>query len=43
MGIMDGFRARKAMLAHQRGQYENALALYAQVYDGGYVINVDTS
>ena len=37
MGLMDGFKARKALLDHQKGKTEEALAEYARLYEGGYV------
>ena len=37
MGIMDGFKARKALMDHQKGKYAEARAAYDQLYAGGYV------
>ena len=37
MGLMDGLKARKALMAHQKGKYEEARASYEQLYNGGYV------
>ena len=37
MGIMDGFKARKAIMDHQKGKYAEARAVYEQLYAGGYV------
>ena len=37
MGIMDGFKARKALTDHQKGKYAEARAAYEQLYAGGYV------
>lgn len=37
MGIMDGFKARKALMNHQKGKFAEARAAYEQLYAGGYV------
>ena len=37
MGFMDGFRVRKALMLHQKGDLEAAKALYAQLYASGYI------
>ncbi len=37
MGVFDGLKARKALMAHQRGKTEEARAVYAELYAGGYV------
>ena len=37
MGIMDGFKARKALLSHQKGKTEEARAAYEELYKSGYV------
>ena len=37
MGIMDGFKARKALMNHQKGNYAEALTAYKELYSGGYV------
>ena len=37
MGIMDGFKARKALMAHQRGKYDEAKKAYEELYAGGYI------
>lgn len=37
MGIMDGFKARKAILDHQRGKTQEARAIYEQLYQSGYL------
>lgn len=37
MGMMDGFKARKAMLMQQKGDYEGAKEAYEKLYAGGYV------
>ena len=37
MGIMDGFKARKALMNHQKGNYAEARAAYEQLYAGGYL------
>ncbi len=37
MGFMDGLKARKAVMAHQRGKTEEALAAYRELYASGYV------
>ena len=37
MGIMDGFKARKALLSHQKGKTEEARAAYEELYKNGYV------
>ena len=37
MGIMDGFKVRKAMMMQQKGDYEGAMAAYEQVYADGYL------
>ena len=37
MGIMDAFKARKALTDHQKGKYAEARAAYEQLYAGGYV------
>lgn len=37
MGFMDGFRVRKALMLHQKGDLEAAKAVYAQLYASGYI------
>lgn len=37
MGIMDGFKARKAMMMQQKGNIEGAMEAYEQLYAGGYI------
>ena len=37
MGLMDGFKARKALMAQQKGNYEEAKAGYEQLYQSGYL------
>ena len=37
MGFMDGFRVRKALMLHQKGELEAAKAVYAQLYASGYI------
>ena len=37
MGFMDGFRVRKALMLHQKGDLEAAKAVYAQLYANGYI------
>ncbi len=37
MGMMDGFKARKALVAHQKGNVAEARALYEQLYASGYL------
>ena len=37
MGILDGFKARKALMNHQKGHYAEAKAAYEELYNGGYV------
>ncbi len=37
MGIMDGFKARKALMMHQKGNAEAAEAEYQKLYEGGYI------
>jgi tetratricopeptide (TPR) repeat protein len=34
---MDGFKARKALLSHQKGKTEEARAAYEELYKSGYV------
>ena len=34
---MDGFKARKALLSHQKGKTEEARAAYEELYKNGYV------
>ena len=34
---MDGFKARKALTAHQKGKIGEAVAAYEELYKGGYV------
>ena len=37
MGMLDGFKARKAMLMQQRGDFEGAKEAYARLYEGGFI------
>ena len=37
MGMMDGFAARKAMMMHQKGDYQGAMAGYEALWQKGYV------
>ena len=37
MGIMDGFKARRALTAHRKGQVDQARAAYEELYQGGFV------
>jgi len=37
MGIMDGFKARKALSDHQKGRFQEALAEYKELYQNGYI------
>ena len=37
MGLLDGLKARKALLMHQKGNEEEALAEYEKLYQSGYV------
>ena len=37
MGIMDGFKARKALMNHQRGKTAEAREAYEQLYAAGYL------
>ena len=37
MGFMDAIKARKAVIAHQRGKYDEARAAYEQLYSSGFV------
>lgn len=37
MGFLDGFKARKALVMHQKGNTEEALAEYEALYAQGYV------
>ncbi|MBQ9263291.1 MAG: tetratricopeptide repeat protein [Clostridia bacterium] len=37
MGFMDSFKARKALMAHQKGNTEEAMAAYEKLYQGGYL------
>ena len=37
MGLMDGFKARKAMMMHQKGETDAAMAAYEEVYRNGYI------
>ena len=37
MGIMDAFKARKALMAHQKGRTEEARQAYEELYKNGYV------
>lgn len=37
-GFMDGLAARKALMQHQKGEYQSAMATYATLYDKGYVM-----
>lgn len=37
MGFMDGFRVRKALMLHQKGDLEAAKSVYAQLYASGYI------
>ena len=37
MGFMDGIKARKAMIKHQKGNIEEAKAEYKALYEGGYI------
>ena len=37
MGIMDGFKARKALTLHQRGKFAEARAGYEELYRAGYI------
>lgn len=37
MGLMDGFKARKALLKHQNGDYATAQAEYQKLYESGYI------
>ena len=37
MGFMDVFKSRKAVKLHQNGRYDEALAIYEEVYEKGLV------
>lgn len=37
MGFMDTFKARKGLNLHQKGQHEEALKVYEELYNSGYV------
>ena len=37
MGLMDGLKARKALMAHQKGRVEEARQEYARLYESGYI------
>ncbi len=37
MGLMDGFKARKAMMLHQKGETDAAMAVYEELYRNGYI------
>ncbi|MBR1584766.1 MAG: tetratricopeptide repeat protein [Clostridia bacterium] len=37
MGIMDGFKARKALMAHQKGDEAHAMEEYEKLYQSGYL------
>ncbi len=37
MGLLDNLRSRKALIAHQRGNLEEAKAEYEKLYENGYV------
>lgn len=37
MGMMDGFKARRALTAHQKGRVSEARAAYEELYKSGYV------
>ncbi|MBE5786292.1 MAG: tetratricopeptide repeat protein [Clostridiales bacterium] len=37
MGFMNGFKARKAMMKHQKGNIEEAKADYKALYESGYI------
>ena len=37
MGLMDGFKARKAMMMHQKGETDAAMAAYEELYRNGYI------
>lgn len=37
MGMLDGFKARKALMLHQKGDYEGAKAAYTQLYESGFI------
>lgn len=37
MGIMDSFKARKALMMHQKGNPEAAEIEYQKLYEGGYI------
>ena len=37
MGIMDGFKARKELMNHQRGKTAEAREAYEQLYAAGYL------
>lgn len=39
MGIMDSFRARKALVAHSKGQYDEAFAMYEEMYAEGKLVH----
>jgi len=37
MGLMDGLKARKALMKHQKGEVDAAKADYKTLYEGGYI------
>lgn len=37
MGLMDGLKARKALMKHQKGEVDAAKADYKALYEGGYI------
>jgi len=37
MGFMDAFKARKALMKHQKGEMEEAKKMYNELYENGYI------